>query len=356
VTAVPAGVDVVVIRPVRVRPVGLVVGVVALVGAVVLSLTVGAAHIPVRGAVLEVLDHLPFVNVHSGLTASQAAIVWKIRFPRIALGVLVGAMLSMSGAGYQGVFRNPLADPILLGVSAGAGLGATTAIVFDVRQLGPVNAIPIAAFVGAMLGVALTYALARIGDSSRSPAVLLLAGVAVAAFLSAVQTFLQQRNIDSIREVYTWLLGRLSTSGWSETWTVLPYAIGTSIVLLACGRVLDVLSVGDDEATTLGLDVARARLVIVVAASLAVAAAVSVSGIIGFIGVIVPHTVRMIAGTSYRVILPLSILFGGAFLVLADLVARTLLSPAELPIGVVTAFFGAPFFAVVLRNRRLVSV
>jgi iron complex transport system permease protein len=356
VTAVPTGVDVVVVRPVRVRPLGLVVGVVALVGTVLLSLTLGAAHLPVKGAVVEVLDHLPFVHVHSGLSASQAAIVWKIRFPRIVLGVLVGAMLSMSGASYQGVFRNPLADPILLGVSAGAGVGATAAIVFDVRHLGPVDAIPVAAFVGALAGVALTYALARIGDSSRSPAVLLLAGVAVAAFLSAVQTYLQQSHVDSIREVFVWILGRLSTGGWSDVWTVLPYAVGTSAVLLACGRVLDVLSVGDDEATTLGLDVAKARLVIVITSSLAVAAAVSVSGIIGFVGVIVPHTVRMVAGTSYRVILPLSILFGGAFLVASDLIARTIMSPAELPIGVVTAFFGAPFFAVVLRNRKLVSV
>ena len=356
-TTVPMGVDVAVaIRPARVRPAGLVLGVVALVGATLLGLSNGAVAIPPRGALLEVLDHVPGLAVESGLSDSHAAIIWKIRMPRVVLGLLVGAMLSLSGAAYQGVFRNPLADPHLLGVSSGAGLGATVAIAAGIRDLGPVDAVPLAAFLGAMLGIFLTYILASIGSSSRSPAVLLLAGIAVAAFLSAIQTLLQQQNAETIREVYSWLLGRLSTNGWSEIWTLLPYAVLTGAVLLVSRRLLDVLAVGDDEASTLGLNVNRARLVIVLTASLAIAAAVSVSGLIAFVGVVVPHTVRLISGSSYRVILPLSVLFGGAFLVGADIVARTALSPAEVPVGVVTAFVGAPFFALVLRSRKLVSV
>lgn len=355
-TAVPLSVDDVVVSRARIRPLGLTVGVVALIGATMLGLSAGAVAISPWRAMLEVLDHLPGVDIDSGLSDRHAAIIWKIRMPRVALGLIVGAMLSMSGAAYQGVFRNPLADPHLLGVSSGAGLGATVAIVAGVREIGPVDAIPLAAFVGAMLGIFLTYVLASIGSSSRSAAVLILAGIAVAAFLSAIQTLLLQQNADSITEVYTWLLGRLSTSGWTEIETLVPYAVVTTSILVVSRRLLDVMAVGDDEASTLGLNVNLARAVIVLTASLAIAAAVSVSGIIGFVGVVVPHTVRLIVGSSYRVILPLSLLFGGAFLVLADLTARTVLSPAEVPVGVVTAFLGAPFFAVILRSRKVVSV
>jgi iron complex transport system permease protein len=181
---------------------------------------------------------------------------------------------------------------------------------------------------------------------------LILAGVAVASFLTAIQTYVQQRNADTIREVYSWLLGRLVTAGWSEVLVVLPYVAITAVVLLLQRRTLDVMAVGDDEAEALGLHVRRTRLLVLAAASLGTAAAVAVSGLIAFVGIIVPHTVRLVFGASYRVILPLSILFGGAFLALADLLARTVMSPSEVPIGVITAFFGAPFFVVVLRTSR----
>jgi iron complex transport system permease protein len=203
----------------------------------------------------------------------------------------------------------------------------------------------------------MTYMLGAAGGARgrMSPAALILAGVAVAAFLTALQTFVQERHQDTIRRVYSWILGRLGTAGWSEVRLILPYAIVTAIVLLLYRRTLDVLSVGEEEATTLGINARRSRLVIVIAASLGTAAAVSVSGLIGFVGIIVPHTVRLLAGASNRVILPLSMLFGGAFLVLADLIARTAFSPAEIPIGVITAFFGAPFFVIVLRTSRRIT-
>ena len=341
------------VRAARVAPAWFAAGVAAVALATVVGVALGAYAMSPGRIALELLDHVPGVDVRSGLTTGEAAIVWDIRFPRVVLGLLVGSMLAVSGASYQGVFRNPLADPYLLGAAAGAGLGATVAIVSrSSTDLGPFDIVPLAAFVGAFGAVLLSYAISRVSDGGRSPAVLLLAGVAVAAFLTAIQTFLLQRNADSIREVYSWLLGRLSTSGWSEVGAIAPYAVVTMVLLVIHRRALDVLSVGDDEAATLGLDVTRTRLVVVGTASLATAAAVSASGLIGFVGIVVPHTVRLLAGASYRVILPLSILFGAAFLVLADLLARTALSPSEVPIGVVTAVFGAPFFAIVLRTRR----
>jgi iron complex transport system permease protein len=200
----------------------------------------------------------------------------------------------------------------------------------------------------------MTYLLGAAGGRDRSPATLILAGVAVSAFLAAGQTYLLQRNADSIREVYAWLLGRLATAGWHDVTLVLPYAAVTGFVILLHRRELDVLSVGDEEAASLGLHPQRSRYILILAASLGTAAAVSVSGLIGFVGIIVPHTVRLLAGPSYRSILPLSMLFGGAFLTLTDLVARTAAAPAEIPIGVITALFGAPFFVLVLRTAKRV--
>jgi len=194
-----------------------------------------------------------------------------------------------------------------------------------------------------------------LGGVYRTPATLILAGVAVASFLTAIQTVVQQRNADTLREVYSWILGQLATGGWRDVLIVLPYTVIAGALILVRGRVLDVLAVGDEEAASLGVNPKVTRYTLVVAASLATAAAVAVSGLIAFVGIIVPHTIRLLAGASYRVILPLSALFGGAFLAVADLIARTALAPAELPIGVITAFFGAPFFFLVLRTSRMTS-
>jgi iron complex transport system permease protein len=271
----------------------------------------------------------------------------------VVLGGLVGAMLAISGAAYQGVFRNPLADPFLLGVAAGAGLGATLAIAYLPSGTDwPINPLPMAAFAGALIGVAATYLLGRSGGRTRSTATLILAGVAVASFMTAAQTFVQQRNADTIRQVYAWIFGTLGTAGWREVVLILPYVIVSGAALWLHRRLLDVMSVGDEEAGSLGVRAARVRLIVVMAATLGTAAAVAVSGLIGFVGIIVPHTVRMLLGGSYRVVLPLSVVLGAAFLMLADLLARTVISPSEIPIGVITAFFGAPFFLIVLRSSR----
>ena len=319
--------------------------------AVVAGLTIGPVDIATHRVVLELLDALPGLSFDSGLSDAHAAIVKEIRLPRVVLGLLVGSILSVSGATYQAAFRNPLADPYLLGIAAGAGLGATVAITSNLGDgAGALDAVPLAAFAGALVAVAVSYVAGHVGG--RSTATLILAGIAVASFLTACQTYVLQANSDAFRQIFAWILGRIATSGWSEPALMLPYFLVTVVVVMRYRRALDVLAVGDEEAAALGLEPRRVRMIVVLAASLGAAAAVSVSGLIGFVGIIVPHTVRLAFGTSNRVVLPLSVLFGGAFMVLADLAARTALAPAELPIGVVTAFLGAPFFVLVLRTSR----
>src|SRR6266545_755444 len=216
-------------------------------------------------------------------------------------------------------------------------------------------AVPLAAFAGALAAVGLTYALGASTGRYRTPATLILAGVAVTNFLTAGQLYLQQRYVETIKLVYSWIMGRLTVAGWHDVLLLAPYALVAGAVIVVHGRQLDVLSVGDEEARSLGAHPTRTRYVLILAASLGTAAAVSVSGLIGFVGLIVPHTVRLLAGISYRVILPMSMLFGAAFVTLADLASRTLLAPNEIPIGVITAFFGAPFFVVVLRTSRRIA-
>jgi len=329
--------------------------VLALVGTVVAGVMIGAVHIPPVDVARSVFDKLPFFHVGEPLSVREEAIVWQIRMPRVLLGVIVGSMLSAAGAAYQGVFRNPLADPYLLGAGAGAGLGATLAIAYGPSTSGWfVDPLPLAAFVGAIIGVSLAYVLGYTVRSGRTSVTLILAGVAIAAFLTALQTFIQQRESDTLREVYGWILGSLNTAGWGEVRLVAPYVAISLAVVFGGRKLLDVLSVGDTDASTLGVRPGRIRLVIVVFATLGTAAVVAVSGLIGFVGIIVPHTVRLMTSASYRVVVPLSILLGGVFLVFADIIARTAVAPAEIPIGVVTAFFGAPFFALVLRTSKAV--
>ncbi|MBI5156609.1 MAG: iron ABC transporter permease [Acidimicrobiia bacterium] len=327
----------------------LLIATVVTVGAALAGVLVGPASLRPDRVMAALLDRLPLITIDSGLSDRETAILFELRLPRVVLGMLVGAVLSVSGGAYQGVFRNPLADPYLLGVAAGAGLGATLAIV----TVGSGSVlVGVAAFVTALAAVVAAYGLGAAAGGRRSGSTLILAGVAVAAFLTAAQTFIQQRNTDTIREVYSWILGRLGTVGWREVGLLAPYAAVSIVVVLLHRRLLDALAVGEEEARSLGLRPERVRLIVVLAATLGTAGAVAVSGLIGFVGIIVPHIVRLLVGGSYRVILPLSVLGGGAFLVVADLIARTVLSPAEVPIGVITAFVGAPFFLLVLRTSQ----
>ena len=303
---------------------------------------------------LALLDHLPLISIDSGVTSREWTIIWDIRMPRVVLASLVGSMLSLSGASYQGVFRNPLVDPYLLGVAAGAGLGAT--LVFTLNRSGSstwiIDPLPLSAFAGGLLAVLVTYVVGTAFGGQKSASTLVLAGVAVTALATAVQTFVLQRHTDVVRQVYSWILGRLSSATWGDVRLVLPYVVVSSAVLFMHRRLLDIMRVGDDEATALGASVNRVRIVVVIAATLGTSAVVAVSGLIGFVGIIVPHAVRLLAGASYRVIVPLSLLMGASFLIIADIPGRVLQNPSETPIGVVTAFLGAPFLLLLLRTKQ----
>jgi len=326
---------------------------VVLAGAALVGLTFGPAGPPWYRVLLDLVDSLPGISVHAGIAPQQHDLIWQIRMPRVVLAALVGGALSMSGAAYQGVFRNPLVDPYLLGVAAGAGLGAT--LVYAARHGATsswsVDPVVVAAFVGGLVAVALTYAAGTAFGIVRRSETLVLAGVAVVSFLTAIQTYVLQKNSQILRPVYSWILGQLVSATWGDVRLVLPYVTAAAVVLLLHGRLLDVLRVGDEEAASLGASVRRVRLTVVIAATVATAAVVSVSGLIGFVGIMVPHIVRLLAGGSYRRVLPLSLIGGAAFLILCDLAGRMVIRPAELPIGVVTAFLGAPFFLFVLHAR-----
>jgi iron complex transport system permease protein len=283
---------------------------------------------------------------------SYEIILYDIRLPHAVLIALAGMALGGSGAAYQGLFRNPLADPYIIGVASGAGLGAVLAmtISWPASLLG-LAAIPVAAFLGALLTVAVVYSIARVGRSA-PVTTLLLAGVAVGTFASSVTSLLMLLSTDELHRAIAWLLGGFDLGGWRPVLVSLPYlAIGLG-ALIVLGRPLNVLQFGDEEALQLGLDVEKFKLVIVIAASLVAATAVSFSGIIAFIGLIVPHLIRILWGFDYRRLIPLSTLGGGAVLLAADAVARTILAPRDLPVGIITSVVGAPFFLWLLRRAK----
>jgi len=305
--------------------------------------------------VLEIIvTRIPGLHIVQDWPGSWETIIWDLRLPRIMLAGTVGASLALSGATYQGLFRNPLADPFLIGVASGAGLGATIVLVSGVttKYLG-VSVLPIAAFVGAIIAVSIAYAIAR--NSVGLPLTnLLLAGVVIAALAGALTTLLMIRSDPDLRPVLSWLLGGFSSAEWNHTVLILPYLLPSGVVSILYGRILNVLQLDEEFAKHLGVNVESAKLLLIASATLATAAAVSFSGLIGFVGLISPHAVRLIWGVDYRVLLPMSAIVGAGFMILADLAARVVVSPSELPVGVVTAFVGAPFFLFLLRRQRRV--
>ena len=285
-------------------------------------------------------------------TVTATQIVWAIRLPRTVLVALTGMALAGSGTAYQGLFRNPLADPFLIGVASGAGLGAVIAMSLKwPYSFWGLMAVPMAAFLGALVTVFSVYFVARVGHTVPTTN-LILAGVAVSSFATSLTSFLMLRSTGEVRRALGWLLGGASQAGWTAILALLPYlALGLGILLLS-GHVLNLLQFGDDQAQQLGLNVGRARTLVLAAASLTAAAAVAFSGIIGFVGLIVPHIIRMWVGGDYRRVMPLSILGGATALLLSDVLARVLLAPQELPVGIVTSLAGAPFFLWVLRRAK----
>ncbi|HXF81811.1 MAG TPA: iron chelate uptake ABC transporter family permease subunit [bacterium] len=280
------------------------------------------------------------------------AIVLELRLPRITLAALVGAALAAAGTVFQGIFRNPLADPYIIGVSGGAALGATTAIVFGwTAAVAGISAVTLAAFVAALLVTGLVYRLAWIrGEVAVEP--LLLAGVAVGAFLAAVISALQLFGGQSLQQVIFWLMGGFSGRTWRHVALILPYVAAGYAVARIFARDLNLLVLGDEAARALGVDAGRRRALLIGAATLMAAAAVSVSGLIGFVGLVVPHLLRLVVGPDHRRLLPAAALGGAVTLLLADTVARSAAAPAEIPVGIVTAALGAPFFLFLLRRHR----
>ena len=311
-----------------------------LVLASIVSVAVGAVVLPLPRVLRALLQPRAV-----GVQATDATIVWDIRLGRVLLAALIGAGLAVSGTALQGLFRNPLADPFVIGASSGAALGATLAIV---SGFGPVS---LAAFVGALLAVTAAYSIAEIGGVVPATA-LLLAGAALNTFLSAIVSLVMLFNEQSAYAVLNWLLGGLSGRSWSQLSASLPYmALGLSVLWLLA-RPLDALAFGDETAQSLGLPLGRARGVIVAAASLTTAAAVAAGGTIGFVGLIAPHAARLLVGAEHARLIPASALIGALLLLVADDVARTALAPLELPAGVLTAALGGPFFLYLLKTRQ----
>jgi iron complex transport system permease protein len=323
-----------------------------LVVALILSVAIGSVFIEPATVGKIILSQLPGIDLARDWPETFAVILLQVRLPHTILILLTGAALAGSGAVYQGIFRNPLADPYLIGVASGAGLGAVLALTINwPAQLLGLYSVPAAAFIGASLTVALVYNLARVGKSAPTTT-LILAGVAVSSFATSLTSFLMLRAREDLQRALSWLLGSSILSGWDPVKAILPYLIVGLAALFVSGHTLNVLQFGDEQAHQLGINVERRKLVFILAASLTTAAAVAFSGIIGFIGLIVPHVVRMLTGPDYRKLVPLSVIGGGAALLLADLLARVVLAPQTLPVGIVTALAGAPFFLFVLRRAR----
>jgi iron complex transport system permease protein len=283
---------------------------------------------------------------------TSTSILWSIRLPRTILIALTGAALAGSGATYQGLFRNPLADPFLIGVASGAGLGAVIAMTIQwPYSFWGLMAIPLSAFIAALLTVFIVYSLARVGRTVPTTN-LILAGVAFSSFATSLTSFLMIRSTSEVRRALGWLLGGATQNNWTAILAMLPYLVIGLGILIFSGHTLNVLQFGDDQAQQLGLNVTRSKRILLTASSLATAAAVAFSGIIGFIGLIVPHLIRLWFGPDYRRLLPLSIIGGATALLVTDIISRVVIAPQEIPVGIITALAGAPFFLWVLRTAK----
>jgi len=320
----------------------------------VLATTVGSVKIPFLTTCQVVISKLPFLQVATVWPNGADTIILEIRLPRVILAGLVGAALAIAGATYQGLFRNPLADPYLIGVAQGASLGAVIGFLLPTTWHGMgVGVVPLFAFTGAIISAAIVYGLARTGKSL-PVATLILAGVALGALLGSIVSYLIISSGERIHGIVFWLMGSFSLSQWMDVKLVLPYVVVGIGVILLYARPLNVMQLDEEQAQQLGINVERLKLVLLVAATLITAAAISFVGTIGFVGIIIPHAVRLIWGADHRFLLPLSVLSGAIFLILADLIARTAQAPSEIPIGVITAICGAPFFLYLLRRRKKV--
>ncbi len=304
----------------------------------------GIASIPFRDANRILLHEFLHLDVDmEGITDGSITIIRSVRLPRVVLGFLAGASLAVCGAGFQGIFKNPMADPFVLGVSSGAALGAAIGIVLHFGTT-------LLAFVGAFLTITLVYNISKIGKKV-PVATLLLSGIAVSQTLSATMSIIMILNKQSMDQIMFWTMGSLNGKGWGQIITVLPYSLlGIALLLTTC-RELDIMLTGEETAIQLGVNVESLKKRVLFASTVITAAAISVTGIIGFVGLVVPHVVRMITGPKHRVLMPLSLLFGGTFLIICDTAARSM-AVWEIPVGIITSLCGGPFFIYLLRRMK----
>jgi iron complex transport system permease protein len=330
----------------------------ALIGLLVIVIgvacSIGTASIPFADVWKVLLSQIPFVNLDGGISGTVSTIVVDYRLPRILLAGLVGASLSTAGATYQGLFRNPLADPYLLGVAQGAGLGAVIGFMLPFSSTAVIGTIPLMALCGGSFVIVILYLLARVGKTLPMTT-LILAGVAMGSFLFAITSFLLTQSGDKLHGILFWLMGSFTNSQWNEVYVLAPYLLVSIIPIYMYSRPLNLIQMDEDQAKQLGVNVEKVKIILLLTATLITAAAVSFAGCIGFVGIIIPHAVRLIWGPDYRFLLPLSTIVGAIFLILTDTLARTVSGTAEeIPVGVITALIGAPFFLYLLRQKKRV--
>jgi iron complex transport system permease protein len=315
-----------------------------------LALTVGSVSVPFKDIWQILLSHLPCGHAPVTPSATTEMIITGIRLPRILLAGVVGMALGTAGATYQGLFRNPLADPYLIGVAQGAALGAVVGFVLP-WTFGGNYVIPVLAFAGAVIAVSVVYLIARVGKSLPLTT-LILAGVAIGSLLMSVTDYLTLLSADKVRPILQWFMGSFSNSNWEQLQIISPYVAVGLVVIFVFARPLNVMQLDEEQAQQLGINVERTKIILLGAATLITAASVCFVGTIGFVGIIVPHIVRLIWGPDHRLLLPLSAISGAILLILADTASRTLMAPSEIPVGVITAFIGAPFFLFLLRRTK----
>ncbi len=326
-----------------------------LVIVVVWAAAVGSVSVPFSQSAKIVISRLPFVDakkILADVPQTNKLIIWDIRLPRVLLAGLVGGGLAAAGVVMQALFRNPLADPQVLGISSGAAFGAAVAIAFGITfTVSGISSIWFFAFAGAMLTMLLVFRVARIA-TSRSVTGILLAGIACSSMLTAAITLMMMWNREKLEQIYLWMLGSFSSATWIKVGFMAIVLVGAVLSFIVLGRDLDLLSFGDNEAQSMGVSVRRTRTIAVVATSLLVAASVSVSGIIGFVSLIIPHIMRMLVGPKNRRLIPLSLLGGAIFMIFCDMISRTAVPPNEIAVGAITQVTGAPFFLYLLWKER----
>ncbi|WP_257967910.1 FecCD family ABC transporter permease [Peribacillus deserti] len=321
---------------------------------IIIGLFAGTVTITVPDILKIVTQHITGIHLYQG-PKSTDMIIWEIRFSRVVLAFFVGASLSLAGAAFQGLLRNPLADPYTIGVSSGASLGAVLVIYFQLNLLWLKGfTLPIFAIAGGGITLTLVFGITRLASSTLANETIILAGIILSSFTGALVSLLMALTPrEDVRQILYWLMGSVSMRGWDHVQLILPFFIIGAIILLLHAKELNGLALGDQSAQFIGISVKKKKRLILIAASVLTGGAVAVSGAVGFVGLVIPHLVRLVSGANHKHVLPLTLLIGGGYLVLADLAARTIISPRELPIGVVTALIGAPIFTMLLVKERM---